>query len=101
MSVRDILWRMEPHVCRSCFGRIMSRPSDVAGERVYCCSNCGCEASGGHPSVLCCCGLKMRKAARTGGKNGGEMIDAGIRCVKNPAKSELIPGEFVAMEVAL
>lgn len=99
MSVRDILWRLEPHVCRTCFGRIVSRPTDTSGERLYRCSNCGGEAVGATPSVLCSCGLTVRKAARNGAKNGGTQVDAGIRCVKNPSRTELLPCEFVAMEV--
>ena len=98
-GVRDVLWRLEPHVCKTCFGRIMSRSGDEVGERVYRCSNCGAEAAGGGAAVLCCCGVTLRKPARNGAKYGGEQVNAGIRCVANPSRSEILPGEFVAMEV--
>lgn len=95
----DVLWRLEPHVCKNCFGRVMSRAGDVVGERIFRCSNCGTERAGRDASVMCCCGVTLRKAARSGLKTGGETLDAGIRCVTNPLKTELMPGEIVAMEV--
>ncbi len=97
--MREVLWRLEPHVCRTCFGRIMSRPGERVGERVFRCSNCGTEASGSDAAVLCCCGVTMRKAARNGSRHGGTQVNAGIRCITNPEPSPLLPGEIVAMEV--
>lgn len=84
-------WRLEPHVCRACFGRLVSRPADDAdeGQRLYHCSNCGLEAEGHKPSALCACGTKLRK-----GK--GQFVDAGLRCHENSAKSPEFPAEIVA-----
>ena len=87
---RAYTWRLEPHVCRSCFSRIVSRPLDEDDDkRLYHCPNCGMEAEGSRASVLCACGMKVRK-----GKNA--WIDAGVRCHLNQARSP----EFVSVYTA-
>lgn len=95
-------WELEPHICRKCFGRIVSRvvPGSVPGAelRVYQCSNCGLEAQHTHADALCCCGIKIKKAGRNGTKSGA-MVDAGVRCIPNPERSPMFPSEFVASEV--
>lgn len=88
MSRRDD-WRLEPHVCRSCFSRIASREVDEDGKRLYQCTNCGLEAEGHKPSVLCACGTKMRK-----GKTG--FVSAGLVCHENRARSPEFPALYVA-----
>lgn len=82
-------WRLEPHVCRSCFSRLVSRQSDDDGGRVYQCTSCGLEAEGSRADVLCACGTKLRK-----GKTA--WVDAGIRCHQNLARSPEFPALFVA-----
>ena len=86
---RDKQWRLEPHVCRSCFSRIVSRPLDEDDDkRLYHCPNCGMEAEGSRASVLCACGMKVRK-----GKSA--WADAGVRCHENQAKSPEFPALYV------
>ncbi len=92
----DAAWRLEPHICRGCFARLVSRPVD--GGRQYQCTNCGAEAVAREASAVCCCGMKLRKSTATG-KAGGLMIDAGIRCIPNPNQSPEFPALFVAAEV--
>ncbi len=81
------LWRLEPHCCAGCFGRLLSREDGDA--RVYRCSNCGAEASGHRASVLCSCGIKLRT-----GK------DAGIRCVAAADPTPECPSQIVAEQLA-
>lgn len=88
MSAPAELWRLEPHCCRSCFSRIASRPSENG--RLYQCTNCGLEAEGHKPSVLCACGTKLRKG------KGATYVDAGIRCHENKAKSPEFPAVYVS-----
>lgn len=79
------LWRIEPHVCRACGGRLLSREAGKDGDE-YRCSNCGAAATGRRPWVLCGCGIRIRGA-----------IDAGLRCKPNPRPSPESPGEIVVM----
>lgn len=88
------VWTLEPHVCRHCFGRLLSQPA--AGRTRYACSNCGAEAHGDAPDVLCACGLALRNHGPAGG-----VIDAGLRCQPNPAPSPEFPSQFVAAEPRL
>lgn len=76
-------WRLEPHACRVCFGRLVSR-RQVDGPRLYRCSNCGMELAGGRPSVLCCCGMKLATGR-----------DAAVRCVRNPKRTPELPSEII------
>lgn len=83
-------WRLEPHVCRVCFGRVASRETDAdAGLRLYVCTNCGLEAEGHKVTALCACGTKIRR-----GKTG--QVDAGLRCHENQARSVEFPALYVA-----
>lgn len=85
--------RLEPHVCRSCFARISSRPVD--GGRLYQCTNCGLEAEGASPAVACACGIKLRKP-KGNGRSSKAQQDAGIRCHANPSPSPEFPSLYVA-----
>lgn len=89
MSRRTEEWRLEPHVCRSCFSRVASRELDEDGKRLYQCTNCGLEAEGHKPSALCACGAKIRK-----GK--GASVSAGLQCHENKARSPEFPARYVA-----
>jgi hypothetical protein len=99
-------WRLEPHVCRACFSRLVSCSTETrvlgappAGAmRLYQCTNCGLEARGTAPDVLCSCGMKVRKATR-GGRSSVVLGDAGIRCVANPDIRADFSQLFVAQEV--
>jgi hypothetical protein len=90
---RECSWRLEPHCCRACFGRIASMP--VAGGRLYQCTNCGAEAVGSKPDVLCACGIKLRKA-KGDGRSSVALQDAGIRCHLNKRVSPEFPALYVA-----
>lgn len=80
-------WHLEPHCCRACFGRLLSRET-FDRRRIYRCSNCGAEREGSDSRVICCCGLKLRTGR-----------DMGVRCVVNESKSPEFPSEIVAMQV--
>lgn len=106
-STGDV-WSLESHVCRGCFGRLVSRAANPglvmsgmtqAGTRLYQCTNCGMKASGQSGAVLCACGLKIRKATRAG-RSSVALADAGIRCVPNTEIRADFPSLFVALEVA-
>lgn len=83
----DFYWRLTPHCCRACFGRVLARET-FDRRKVYRCSNCGVEREGTDSRVICTCGMKLRKS-----------VDAGIRCVENTDKSPEWPSEIVAMAV--
>jgi hypothetical protein len=76
-----LAWRLTDHVCRVCFGRVLSRTT--ATGIVVRCANCGTELVGEPVSHLCCCGLKT-----SAGK------DAGLRCRRNEAPSPEQPAEL-------
>jgi hypothetical protein len=87
-------WRLEPHVCAVCFARVASCPDGDDGDRLYRCTNCGVEAVGHRPAVVCACGLKLRRAGANG--TTGTVQDAGIRCHENLSRSPEVPALFVA-----
>lgn len=88
--------RLEPHCCRSCFGRIASFPAAEGGDnRIYQCTNCGLEASGHKPGVVCACGIKLRKR-KGDGRSAETLVDAGIRCHENRRVSPDFPSLFTA-----
>lgn len=88
--------RLEPHVCRACFGRIASEIScEETGARRYFCACCGLDAVGHKASAVCACGLKLRKA-RGDGRSSAVLVDAGIRCHENLARTPEFPALFVA-----
>lgn len=95
-NVREDL-TLEPHVCRRCFGRILSAEHS-SGQREYICSNCGLSAIGDSPSAICSCGMTLRKTTVTRVK-GAKPQDAGIRCIPNPNIGPDFPSEFVAAYV--
>jgi hypothetical protein len=104
---RPEAWRLEPHVCRACFSRLVSCATEtrvlddgplVPSMRLYQCTGCGVEALGSVPSVLCSCGLKLRKPTKAG-RSGVALVDAGIRCVANPEIRAEFSQLFVAQEV--
>ena len=84
---------LEPHICRHCFGRLASLPGESS--TTYACTNCGAEAEGHDPSVLCCCGIKLRET-KPDGKPGEPKVDAGLRCHANDNRSVEFPALFVA-----
>lgn len=91
-ETHDAPLRLEPHVCRHCFGRLVSAPAP-GGARSYVCSNCGAAARGDAPDVLCACGLKLRNHGP-----GPRLVDAGLRCQPNPNPRPDFPSLFVAAE---
>lgn len=83
-------WVLEPHVCRHCFGRIVSQPS--GGGRLYHCTNCGAEAEGDSASVVCACGAKAHR------KHAGE-VDLHLRCRENENRTPAFPSVIIAEAV--
>lgn len=90
-------WVLEPHICRKCFGRLVSMAVG-ADIRLYRCTNCGSEAEHTDAAAVCCCGIKIRRPGRNGSKTPS-LVDAGIRCIPNPDRSPSFPSEYVASEV--
>jgi hypothetical protein len=91
MSILD-LYRIEPHVCVSCMGRVLSRAlPDLGGAptttRLYRCAECGIERVGHDSAIMCACGFKV---------NGRATI--GLRCEPNPGKSPEFPAEIIAIQ---
>ena len=86
--------KLEPHVCRSCFGRIASKKNEN-GTKHYLCTSCGLAADGHHARVVCSCGMKLRKS-KSDGCSSYTMVDAGIRCHENRHRTPEFPAEYVA-----
>lgn len=80
------VWRLEPHVCNRCYGRVLSRNVD-GGARIYRCAECGNSATGKTSQVICSCGMKL------GGKK-----DMGIRCMRNENRRPEFMVEFCAQQ---
>ena len=89
----DHRWRLEPHACRHCFGRVASRPG-TGSATVYACTTCGAEAEAGHPGAICCCGIQTCRDGDAGEQR--RMVDAGVRCHENPSPSPEFPARIVA-----
>lgn len=93
---RNASLRLEPHVCSSCFGRVASEISCAeTGARRYFCTSCGLDAVGHKASVMCACGIKLRKP-KGDGRSSAVMVDAGIRCHENRSPSLEFPALYVA-----
>ena len=90
-------WRLEPHICRACFSRLVSQGADGAMRR-YHCTNCGLEAVAPGADALCCCGTKIRRPTK-GAKSGLALVDAQIRCAVNPTPTPDFPSVIIAMEM--
>ena len=101
-------WRLEPHICRACFSRLVSRPAPQhrvldapqPTGRLYHCTNCGLEAVAPGADALCCCGTKIRRPTK-GSKSGMTLVDAQIRCAVNPTPTPDFPSVIIAMEVPI
>lgn len=83
----DFYWRLTPHCCRVCFGRVLARET-FDHKHVYRCSNCGIEKEGRSEAAICSCGMKL--------KNG---VDAGIRCQAQEHPTPEFPSQVVAVQV--
>lgn len=95
---KDLIpWAIQDHICRKCFGRVLSATSD--GQTHWRCCNCGYTVDGDDVAVICCCGIKYKKGGRRGSKSVAP-VDAGIRCIRNPNPSTEFCCEIVASEVA-
>lgn len=80
-------WILTEHVCRVCFGRVLSRIT--ATGTVVRCANCGTQLVDEPVSHLCCCGLKT-----AAGK------DAGLRCQRNAQPTPEQPAELAVVYAA-
>lgn len=89
-------WSLEPHICRACMSRLVSQPGEDEQTR-YHCTNCGLERMGHDASVLCCCGLTVRRPTRSH-RSGYHLVDAGIRCKPNPEPRPDFPSLIIAAE---
>lgn len=76
-------WVLTDHVCRHCFGRVLSRGLPDA-RTLFQCANCGTQMTGLNVGDLCCCGLTNNKGA-----------DARFRCVRNRAQTPEYPSELM------
>lgn len=86
-------WRLEPHCCIECFGRILSQPAATTGVgrqslTRYRCSECGAEKAGTSAAVVCACGFQF---------NGRHHLR--LKCQPNANKSTFHPAEYVATQV--
>jgi hypothetical protein len=87
------LYRIEPHVCVSCMGRVLSRAladldSVAPTTRLYRCAECGIERVGQAAAIMCACGFKVSGRATIG-----------LRCELNSGKSSEFPAEIIAVQV--
>ena len=78
-------WRMTPHVCRMCFGRVLVRQDREHGGLIFRCASCGNEGHGDAPAVICACGFKLEGTK-----------DMGVRCHVNPERTPDSIDEIVA-----
>jgi hypothetical protein len=79
----DYQWRIEPHCCAYCGGRILS---DAADESHVRCADCGAEDTGVKSICWCGAGEQLGDAPLT------------IHCAANPNKSAAKMAEIVAVE---
>lgn len=91
----DAAWRLEPHVCRACFSRLVSAGLP-GGKRRYHCPNCGAQAEGTVASVLCACGIRVPR--RDG--SAGSVPKVGIECARNPLPTPEFPSLYIAKDAA-
>ncbi|WP_161548757.1 hypothetical protein [Pseudomonas sp. Q1] len=90
-------WKLEPHVCKICFGRMASRLAEQGLVELLC-TNCGATSKQERITAACCCSIVLRKR-NSSGRSGGQMIDAGIRCIPNPARSSEFPSMYIAQQI--
>lgn len=74
------------HVCRHCFGRVLTRQSEDGGMESRC-ADCGAAVAGDY-KALCCCNLRLR--------NGQ---DAQLRCIPNPSPTPEVPEQVLVRHV--
>ena len=62
--MRAITWAIEPHICRSCGGRVLRGVSGVGmtpgGNPMFRCADCGAAKADMSPSGICWCGFAHR-----------------------------------------
>lgn len=90
-SEQEYHWALEPHVCRRCFGRLVSRRE--GDETVFACSCCGLSGVG-KPGSVCCCGIRLRRSTSNG--TTASLVDAGVRCHPNEVQTPDFPALYVA-----
>ena len=83
-ALGEYTWRLEPHVCSACLGRVLGRQTPSGKE--HRCSNCG-SAWAGSLAAGCACGMKI------GTRN------AGVRCVPNPDQRPELLCEIIVKEI--
>ena len=83
---REMQWAITDHLCRICFGRLMSRKLEN-GRLVVKCAECAAAVEGSNLD-LCCCGVALQSGA-----------NAGLRCMKNDARTPEQPQEIIVRHV--
>ena len=78
-------YSLEPHVCRYCYGRILSRPMENKGLKEYKCAECGHTEISDKEDIMCMCGLRVN----------GKLL---TKCAPNPKKDAVDLAEYVFVE---
>lgn len=79
-------WSVVDHLCRICFGRLMIRRAE-SGKLVVKCAECDAAIEGSHLDI-CCCGVTLQSGA-----------NAGLRCMKNEARTPEQPQAIIVRHV--
>jgi hypothetical protein len=82
------LWRLTPHVCGACFGRVLRSEPGLDGRWRFRCADCGVESDLGNDRSPPLCACRIKFANR----------NAGIRCAENPNPRPEMPAEFIAID---
>jgi hypothetical protein len=77
-------WVLEPHVCKECLGRLLSR-TDEAGRTITRCADCGAELHGRHEELCCCGALPPTSKVK-------------LRCVRNDHVTPESAAEVIVIE---
>jgi hypothetical protein len=76
-------WKIVPHACRQCFGRVLVRAAEH-GQPIARCSDCGFTAAGDHLAICACGALPARTKVR-------------LTCVRNERPTPEAPFEIVVV----
>jgi hypothetical protein len=77
-------WAIEPHVCRECLGRLLSR-TDEAGRTITRCADCAAAAQASHEAMCCCGSMPPNSKVK-------------LRCVRNGHVTPESPAEVIVIE---
>ena len=77
-------WEITDHVCKCCFGRVITRAGDD-GSNIARCADCGFEAISDHTTVCACGALPAGSKVR-------------LRCIRHDSPTPEVPFEIVVIE---